>query len=278
MTLVDPYNHCESTMLVANDPYYWKAGYWIETNADNIITKGMCTSTSLQASDGQKFMIARFSQMVESGFNIRSFLKDFNFYQFHCYAVYNEDNPEAQVRKYVVKMAEVPETDQLNYPKWSFTSKAGFPDIRMVFDLKYPDIPHYAKETGAWNACVYWYLLNPEKKGDKGDPGPTGPVGPRGPQGEEGKQGLPGEPGEPGPIGPVGPTGPRGFPGQDGKEGPRGPVGPVGPDGKEGPPGKEGPQGPQGPEGPAGPPGPPGPPGPGQKITETSCISLGAVS
>lgn len=33
-----------------------------------------------------------FSKMVEDGFNFRLFMKDFNFYIFYCYVVYNEDN------------------------------------------------------------------------------------------------------------------------------------------------------------------------------------------
>lgn len=259
MTLIDKYNYCESTMLTANDPYYWKKGYWVKADTSNIIMRGMAVSDSIAPQDSQHFVTKKFSEMIEDGFSIRSFLKDFNFYKFNIYAVYNEDNPNAQTRKYSVKCAEVPRTNQTDYPKWNFVSEAGFPDIEIIISTEYPPIQHFAKETGAWYIVVYWYLYNPEKKGDKGDEGPQGPRGPRGEIGYPGEKGDKGDRGPEGPQGPVGPEGPIGHTGPPGQQGPRGPVGPIGP------------QGPQGPQGPEGPPGPPGPPGPFKQKTN-DCI------
>lgn len=41
MILVDFYNYCEFIMLVVNDFYYWKKGYWVKVNFDGIIERGM---------------------------------------------------------------------------------------------------------------------------------------------------------------------------------------------------------------------------------------------
>lgn len=41
LLLVDFYNYCEFIMLVVNDLYYWKNGYWIEIDDDGRISRGM---------------------------------------------------------------------------------------------------------------------------------------------------------------------------------------------------------------------------------------------
>lgn len=264
-TWIDPFNYSENEMLTTNSPNYWAKGYWTKNSGD-IVERGMCATEAFLPTDNTNFQAFQFSTMIEPGFNLRSFMKaGQNAYEFHVYQVYTEDNPNAQSQKYVLKCSEVPKSNQTDYPKYHIWSNAGFPDMDIVVNTEYPPIRHLFKQSGVWNIVIYWYYLNPERKGDKGDPGPTGPVGPRGPEGPQGPGGLPGEPGKPGPIGP---TGPRGPPGEKGSVGPRGPVGPRGAKGEPGAEGPRGPMGPMGPMGPRGPPGPPGPPGPGNRFKE----------
>lgn len=234
MPWVDPYHYSENEMLLSNTIATWEEGYWTE-DSGNIVLRGMAATKTFKPTEQTSFRVFTFSEMFTHGFNLRSFMKEGqNGYDFHVYQVYTEDNPDGQSRKYVLKAAEMPFTDQINTPKFHIWSEAGFPDLQVVINAEYPSIRHMFKESGLWNIVIYWYYKNPEKRGDKGDPGPTGPVGPIGPHGPQGPGGLPGQPGQ---TGPIGPTGPRGPPGDRGPGGPPGPVGPRGPQGPQGPPG-----------------------------------------
>lgn len=292
--LVDFYNYNEGQMLIANDTNWWKKGRWQEKDSNGVVMRGMIASDVYSPTNKEAFQTVKFNKICGDdgtgwdNFTIKMIMdKGFNGYEFHFYAVYTEANPPGMVQKVKYKCAEIPQSDQINYPKWWMTTMGGIPDITIVFNTQYPPIEHMFAQNSAWNIVGYWYLNNPEKKGDKGDEGPQGP---RGPRGEIGYPGEKGEKGDTGPVGPQGPEGPRGERGLQGRDGPpgdkgtkgdRGDPGPIGPTGPPGSPGKDGavgprgpigPIGPAGPTGPQGPPGPPGPPGPGGKGQKDACI------
>lgn len=296
--LTDFYHYNEGQMLIANDTNWWKKGYWQQKDASGTVVKGMIASDVYSPTNKEAFITVNFNKICGDdgtgwpNFSIRHILEpSYNGYVFHFYAVYTEANPPGMVQKVKYKCAEVPSTDQINYPKWEMTTMGGVPDIKIVFNTQYPPIQHMFQQNSAWNVVGYWYLMNPAKKGDKGDPGPQGP---RGPRGEIGYPGDKGEKGDRGPQGPEGPRGERGLQGRDGPpgdkgtKGDRGDPGPIGPTGPPGSPGKDGavgprgPMGPIGPQGPKGDPGPPGPPGPGPGPVPSkrreSCISVDSVS
>lgn len=294
--LVDFYNYNEGQMLIANDTNWWKKGRWQEKDSNGVVMRGMIATDVYNATNKEAFITVKFNKICGDdgtgwdNFTIKDIMdKGFNGYQFNFYAVYTEANPPGMVQKVKYKCAEIPQSDRLNYPKWWMTTMGGIPDITLVFNTQFPPIEHMFSQNSGWNIVGYWYLMNPEKKGDKGDegpqgprgprgeigypgdkgekgdPGPTGPEGPRGERGLQGRDGPPGDKGDKGDRGDPGPTGPTGSPGSPGKDGavgPRGPIGPVGPIGPTGPTGPQGPQGPQG---------PPGPPGPGGKSSSDSC-------
>lgn len=292
--LVDFYDYNEGQMLLANDTNWWKPGRWQKKDANGVVMRGMIASDIFKPTNKEAFITVKFDKICGDdgtgwdNFTVKMIMeKGFNGYHFNFYAVYTEANPPGMVQKVKYKCCEVPPSDQINFPKWSMTTMGGIPEITIVFNTQFPPIEHMFSQNSGWNIVGYWYLMNPEKKGDKGDvgprgpqgipgeqgpigpigpEGPRGPIGPEGPRGERGLQGRDGPPGDKGnkgdrgDPGPTGPTGPPGSPGHDGAVGPRGPIGPVGP---------------QGPQGPRGPPGPPGP-GPGptpSKRKRDQCIS-----
>lgn len=265
--LVDFYNYNEGQMLLANDTNWWKPGRWQEKDTNGVVIRGMIASDVIKPTNQVAFPTVTFNKICGDdgtgwpNFSLKQVMEhSFNGYIFHFYAVYTEANPPGMVQKVKYKCAEIPSSDQINYPKWEMTTMGGIPDIKIVFNSQFPPIQHMFSQNSGWNILGYWYLMNPAKRGEKGDPGAQGPRGPQGPIGYVGPKGPQGPQGE---RGPVGPTGPRGIPGQDGRKGPRGPEGPAGP------------IGPEGPQGPRGPPGPPGPgPGPEPILEKDSCIPI----
>lgn len=280
--LVDFYNYNEGQMLIANDTNWWKPGRWQKKDTNGVVMRGMIASDVYKPTTKTNFATVKFNKICGDdgtgwdNFSVKDIMeKSINGYVFHFYAVYTEANPPGMVQKVKYKCSEIPASDQLNYPKWSMTTMGGIPDITIVFDTQFPPIEHMFSQNSGWNVIGYWYLMNPEKKGDKGDEGPQGPRGPRGEIGYPGRTGHTGRTGPAGPAGPEGPRGERGLQGRDGPPGdkgdkgdrgdpgPTGPTGPRGLPGHDGAVGPRGPIGPAGPAGPRGPPGPPGPPGPG---------------
>lgn len=293
--LVDFYNYNEGQMLMANDTNWWKPGRWQEKDINGVVMKGMIASDVIKPTNKEAFTTINFNKICGDdgtgwdNFTVRMIMdKSFNGYEFHFYAVFTEANPPGMVQKVKYKCCEIPPSDQINFPKWSMTTLGGVPDIKIVFNTQFPPIEHMFSQNSGWNILGYWYLMNPEKKGDKGDVGPRGPQGypgergPIGPQGPEGPRGLTGATGPQGPRGERGLQGRDGPPGDKGNKGDRGDPGPTGPTGPPGSPGHDGavgprgpigPAGPQGPPGPKGPPGPPGPPGPAKKMKADRCFS-----
>lgn len=262
--LTDFYNYNEGEMLLANDTNWWKPGVWQERDSNGTVMKGMIASDVYKPTNKEAFITVDFNKICGDdgtgwpNFSIKHIMEHgFNGYVFHFYVVYTEANPPGMVQKVKYKCAEIPSSDQINFPKWEMTTMGGIPDIKIVFNTQFPPIEHMFSQNSAWNVVGYWYLQNPSKRGDKGDPGPTGPRGPQGPIGYVGPKGPQGDKGDPGPEGPIGPRGPTG------RQGPAGPQGDRGMRGQRGLAGKDGPVGPRGPEGPRGPRGWPGPPGPG---------------